>query len=254
MVGAGPRLPLKPPRQARARALGVVALSYLAGSVPFTNLGARLLKGVDLRDVGTGTVSGTGLYEVAGFGPLAVLGCAELAKGAAGPLLARRRGPNLTALAAGAAVAGHNWSPFLGFRGGRGVSVALGASLATFPEGAALLGAGLGGGRLVHRSGAGCALAITALPGLLLKLRGREGLLLGTCLALPLAAKRLVGNRPPPSRDLRHYAHRYLFDSDLLPGRRGRDRGRVNPEAAGSGDGAESRRKQPVAVPPAQQH
>lgn len=200
-----------------------LAASYLIGSIPFTNIAARRLKGVDLRDVGTGTVSGTGLHRVAGFGPLAVVGCMELAKGAAGPLLARRRSGRvsslnslapLVSLAAGAAVAGHNWSPFLGFEGGRGLSVALGASLATAPEGAAVLGVGLGGGRLARQSGAGCALAIAALPFVLARRRGRDGLVLGMSLALPLVAKRLAGNAPPPKRDARHYAHRLLFDCD----------------------------------------
>lgn len=201
-----------------------LAASYLIGSIPFTNIAARRLKGVDLRDVGTGTVSGTGLHRVAGFGPLAVVGCMELAKGAAGPLLARRRmggclsSPTsltpLASLAAGAAVAGHNWSPLLGFQGGRGLSVALGASLATAPEGAALLAAGLGGGRLARQSGAGCALAISALPFVLTWRRGRGGFLLGISLAVPLVAKRLAGNAPPPKRDSRHYIYRFLFDCD----------------------------------------
>lgn len=253
MVGAGRGLTMATPGAVRARAVAVLAASYLAGSIPFTNLGARRLRGVDLRDVGTGTVSGTGLYQVAGFTPLALIGCAELAKGAAGPLLARRRGARLAALAAGAAVAGHNWSPFLGFQGGRGVSVALGASLATFPEGAAVLGAGLGGGRLARRSGAGCALAITALPAVLMKRRGREGLLLGTCLAAPLTVKRLAGNRPPPVRDLRHYAYRYLFDSDPPPPADTRCSSGAIP-GAGSGDGAESSGQKPVPVAAAQQH
>jgi glycerol-3-phosphate acyltransferase PlsY len=236
-----------------------VAASYLMGSIPFTNIAARVLKGVDLRAVGTGTVSGTGLHQVAGFGPLAVAGCAELAKGAAGPLLARVTSPGpergLAALAAGAAVAGHDWSPFLGLQGGRGVSVALGASLATRPEGAVVLGLGLGGGRLVKQSGAGCAVAIAALPAVLWKTGGRDGLLLGFALATPLAAKRIAGNRPPPSRDLRHYVHRFVFDRD--PGDGGRQPAGVagrRGSGGDSGDGVESRGKEPAGVAAAEHH
>lgn len=217
VVGAGDRL-LSTGRRAGVGppvlASLVLAASYLLGSVPFTNLAARRLKDIDLRDVGTGTVSGTGLHQVAGFGPLAVVGCMELAKGAALPLLARRRSAHLAALAAGAAVVGHNWSPFLRFHGGRGVSVALGASVAIAPEGAAVLGAGLGLGRLARQSGAGCAAAIAALPFVLTRSRGRDGLLLALSLSVPLAAKRLAGNTPPESHDLRHYANRLLFDRD----------------------------------------
>ena len=87
----------------------MLAASFLAGSIPFANLAARRLRGVDLRTTGSGTVSGTSLYRVAGFGPLAVVGCLELAKGAVGPLLAGSRRPGLGAGATGLAVTGHNW-------------------------------------------------------------------------------------------------------------------------------------------------
>lgn len=252
------------PWKRAARSLGgptVLAVSYLLGSIPFSNIAARRLRGLDLREVGSGTVSGTGLHQVAGFGPLAVVGCAELAKGAAGPVLARvaARGPSrrLAALAAGAAVCGHNWSPFLRFQGGRGISVALGASLATRPEAAALLGVGLGGGRLAGQSGAGCAIAIAGLTPVLWRLHGREGLLLGVSLAAPLAAKRLAGNRPPPSRDLRHYFYRFVFDRDpdgAGPGPRTGASETLPGGAAISGEGAERSREQAVAVAAAQQH
>ncbi|MBM3658949.1 MAG: glycerol-3-phosphate acyltransferase, partial [Actinobacteria bacterium] len=52
-------------------ALGILVLAFLAGSIPFTNIAARCTRGVDLRGVGTGTVSGTALYRVAGFPALA---------------------------------------------------------------------------------------------------------------------------------------------------------------------------------------
>ena len=69
--------------------LGVVA-GFAAGAIPFSNLMARWAVGVDLRSVGTGTVSGTALSEVAGAGPLVLVGVFELAKGALGPALAGR--------------------------------------------------------------------------------------------------------------------------------------------------------------------
>ena len=49
----------------------VVLAAYVLGSVPFSGILARLLEGIDLRTVGTGTVSGTGLFRVAGLGPKA---------------------------------------------------------------------------------------------------------------------------------------------------------------------------------------
>jgi glycerol-3-phosphate acyltransferase PlsY len=57
----------------------VVGAAFLAGSVPFSNIAARARAGVDLRDVGGGTVSGTALHQVTGFGPLAVAGACDVA-------------------------------------------------------------------------------------------------------------------------------------------------------------------------------
>ena len=62
-----------------------IAVGFGAGAIPFSNIAARRRAGVDLRTVGSGTVSGSGLYEVAGKGPLFVVGLFELAKGALGP-------------------------------------------------------------------------------------------------------------------------------------------------------------------------
>lgn len=193
----------------------VLVAAFAAGAVPFSGLAARLLAGVDLRRRGSGTVSGTGLYEVTGFGPLAVAGSLDVAKGAVGPLLAGRDRPVLSALAAGAAVAGHNWSPLLGGAGGRGISPALGATLACAPEGAVVLGAGLGGGRLVRQSGLGTFAAVVALFPVLGRRRGVPGLVLAASLAVPMLAKRILGNRRPPRQGrAKVVVSRLLFDRD----------------------------------------
>lgn len=201
----------------RARNLSpgsVLGFSYLIGSVPVANLASKALKGVDLRDVGNGTVSGTGLYTVAGFTPLAVAGCLELAKGAAGPLIAGRARPMLRAAGAGAAVTGHNWSPLLRFSGGRGLSVAMGALLAVAPEGSALIGAGLGIGRIVGETGLSGFAAVASLPLVLYRSRGRSGAAAGMFIAVPIVAKRLAGNGRPKKVVARVYLNRLLFDSD----------------------------------------
>jgi glycerol-3-phosphate acyltransferase PlsY len=175
-------------------AFGVLASAYAAGTVPVANLAARWLRGVDLRSVGTGTVSGSALYSVAGFGPLAVVGCVELAKGALGPALAGSDRPLLGAAAAAAGIVGHNWSPWLGFRGGRGVSLVLGASLVLAPEGLALTAAGLALGRLARQTGAGTFLALVAYPVVLAARRGWRGLVAGTVVVAPVLLKRVLGN------------------------------------------------------------
>jgi glycerol-3-phosphate acyltransferase PlsY len=193
----------------------VVLAGYGAGSVPFSNIAARRTRGVDLREVGSGTVSGTALYRVAGFTPLAVAGVLDVSKGALGPALAGRRRPVLAAVAGGAAVAGHNWSPWLGGAGGRGIAPALGALLATAPEGALVLLAGLVGGRLTRQTGLGSFLAVALLAPVLAWRAGGRGAAAGTCIAIPMLAKRVVGNAPAgPERRARRYLLRLLFDRD----------------------------------------
>jgi glycerol-3-phosphate acyltransferase PlsY len=193
----------------------LLVVSFAAGAVPFSGIAAKLISGVDLRRRGSGTVSGSGLYEVAGFGPLAIAGSLDVAKGAIGPLLAGKSRPALAALAAAAAISGHDWSPLLGGAGGRGISPALGVLLVTAPEGAAVLGAGLGGGRLVQQTGLGCLVALVALAPLLTRRRGWRGGLTAVCVAGPIIAKRLAGNEAPSREDRsRVLISRLLFDRD----------------------------------------
>lgn len=185
------------PSRIDLRPLGAVAAGYLVGSIPFSNIAARRVAGVDLRTSGTGTVSGTGLYRVAGFGPLAAAGILEVAKGALGPALAGRSRPRAAALAGGAAVIGHDWSPFLRGAGGRGMSPALGALLVEAWPGAALLLGGMVVGRLSGETAVGSLVAELLLVPVLARRYGPHGALVGACLSLPMLAKRIAGNRRP---------------------------------------------------------
>ncbi|HWE71478.1 MAG TPA: glycerol-3-phosphate acyltransferase [Acidimicrobiales bacterium] len=209
----------------------VLLAAFAAGAVPFSGLAARLTAGVDLRGLGSGTVSGTGLYKVSGFGPLAIFGSLDVAKGAVGPLLAGTSRPVLSALSAGAGICGHNWSPLLNGAGGRGISPALGATLAAAPEGAVLLAAGLGGGRLVHQTGLGCLVALIGMVPLLGRRHGWRGTLTAACVAVPIIGKRLAGNAPAPRVGRgRTLVNRLLFDRDPPPA--GDLGGRAQPVAA----------------------
>jgi glycerol-3-phosphate acyltransferase PlsY len=200
----------------------VLLASFAAGAVPFSGLAARLTAGVDLRDRGSGTVSGTGLYEVSGFGPLVIAGSLDVVKGAVGPLLAGRHRPVLSAVAGAAAIIGHNWSPLLGGAGGRGISTALGTTLVVAPEGAGLLALGLGGGRLLHQTALGCLAALVGMGPLLIRRRGWLGGLVAVCVSGPILAKRLSGNQPPPPAGrFRVLVTRLFFDRDSVAVRSG---------------------------------
>jgi glycerol-3-phosphate acyltransferase PlsY len=202
-------------RRRKLPAAVVVALSFTAGSVPFSQLAARLTRDVDLRSVGGGTVSGTALYRVAGFGPLAVAGVCDVAKGSVGPLLAGRDRPVVAALAGTAAVSGHNWSPWLRWAGGRGISPAMGALLPRHPDGALLLLVGLALGRMVRQTGLGSVLADAALVPVLVRRGGRTAGVAAGAVVAPMIVKRLLGDRRLPSRSTTAaYARRLLFDND----------------------------------------
>lgn len=197
-----------------ARRWLALPVAYLVGGIPFANLAAARTRGVDLRTVGTGTVSGTGLFAVAGFRVLAVAGVLEVAKGAVGPLLAGGDDPGRRALAAAAAVSGHNWSPWLGGAGGRGISPAIGALLVAAPTGAATLVAGLAGGRVARATAVGSLLADAAVIPVSLRRHGRGGAMAAAAVLAPMLAKRLAGNQRPPRRSLATYGWRLLLDRD----------------------------------------
>jgi len=199
---------------ARLRPVIAVAAGFSAGAIPLTNIAARRRAGVDLRTVGSGTVSGSGLYAVAGAGPLIAVGLLELAKGAVGPLLAGRDHPGAAALAGGAAVIGHNWSPVLGGAGGRGISPAIGALLVTAPAGSGVLLAGLVLGKIAGETAIGSFIADVILVPVVARVHGRAGLIAASAVLAPIVAKRLMGNAAPLRRGPSVYLNRLLLDRD----------------------------------------
>ncbi len=201
-------------------AILVVLLGYLLGSISSAYLAGRWLKGIDLREYGSGTVSGTGVYEHVGMGAMVAVGLFDIAKGAFPTWLGLRWGLPV-ALAAGlAAIVGHNWPLYLKFKGGRGLGTSLGVLAIVFPWGAVLLLIILGLGRLLRYTALVALVGVAALP-LLSWLTGQPGAVTWACLALLflVIAKRLEANRlplPPPSPGQRRVLmRRFLFDRDV---------------------------------------
>ncbi len=115
-----------------AAELLAILLAFLIGAIPFSFLLAKLFGGVDIRKVGSGNIGATNLARSLGIGK-GIFGLAlDAGKGAAAVLLARRigsgcdAGPTLEAVAGGAAVLGHLYTPFLNFKGGKGVATGAG--------------------------------------------------------------------------------------------------------------------------------
>ena len=111
-----------------------VLASYLLGSVPAATWVTRA-RGVDIRRVGSGNSGATNVLRSLGKGPALAVAFFDIAKGAVAVLLARALGlEEPWAAACGvAAVVGHNFSPFLGFRGGKGVATSFGTIVALDP-------------------------------------------------------------------------------------------------------------------------
>jgi glycerol-3-phosphate acyltransferase PlsY len=116
-----------------------LVLAYLIGSVPVGVLAAKLVKGINVRDVGSGRTGSTNVYRAAGPWGMgltclgdAIKGISAIAIARLVAMLAAALVPDATwfnwiePLAGIAAVAGHNWSIFLGFKGGAGTVTTVG--------------------------------------------------------------------------------------------------------------------------------
>ena len=127
-----------------ARVVLAIAAGYLLGSIPFGLLLSRLTGRGDPRRVGSGNIGATNTLRTAGpaLGVLTLL--LDMGKAAAGWILATGwilppdPPPLVLAAALVAPVAGHCWTPWLRFRGGKGVASTLGVLLAADPRLAAV--------------------------------------------------------------------------------------------------------------------
>ena len=111
----------------------LIVLAALAGSIPFGLLIARA-RGIDIRTTGSGNIGATNVSRSLGLKVGAIVLVLDAAKGALPVWLATRGCSELgVALVGGAAILGHCFSPWLRFRGGKGVATALGVFLVIPP-------------------------------------------------------------------------------------------------------------------------
>lgn len=114
--------------------LAAVACGYLVGSVPFAYLLAQR-RGIDLRRVGSGNVGATNVLRTSGAREAVIAMCLDASKGALAVVIARTltTGPATPVAAGLAAVIGHIYPAWLGFRGGKGVATAAGVFAVVAP-------------------------------------------------------------------------------------------------------------------------
>jgi glycerol-3-phosphate acyltransferase PlsY len=113
----------------------LVLIGLFAGSIPFGYLAGRSLQGIDLRNVGSGGTGATNVLRTLGKKASATVLLLDFLKGLLPVVAARWLGLDewWVAAVAVAAVAGHCWSPFIGFKGGKGVAPGGGAAIGLFP-------------------------------------------------------------------------------------------------------------------------
>ncbi len=122
--------------------LGVLT-AYLIGSFPTAYIAGRLFKGIDIRGFGSGNIGATNTFRVIGRLPGLVVLAVDVFKGYVSVTfianaflcLSPVYRPELYQVFAGfAAIAGHNWTVFLRFKGGKGVATGAGVVIGLMPK------------------------------------------------------------------------------------------------------------------------
>lgn len=117
----------------------LIPLGYLMGSIPGSYLVSRLSKNYDIRNEKDGRVSAAAVYRNMGIVPFFLVVNIDVLKGIIAVIIARLLTQNNQfsleiMMATGfVAIVGHNWSPFMGFKGGLGATVTLGVLGAIAP-------------------------------------------------------------------------------------------------------------------------
>ena len=126
--------------------LAVIAISYLVGSIPWGYIAGRVLKGIDVRDFGSGVTGATNVMRTLGRGPFVAVLLADALKGYIPVLVTwfAFESHDLQVASGLAAVLGHDFPVYIGFRGGRGVATSFGVYAAlALPVSASLLAVAL---------------------------------------------------------------------------------------------------------------
>lgn len=111
-----------------------ILISYFLGSIPTAYIFGRILKGIDIRQFGSGNVGATNALRVLGKGPGALVLAIDILKGfvsaalLAGALERKAHiAPEILCVLLGlSCICGHNWTIFLRFKGGKGIATTLG--------------------------------------------------------------------------------------------------------------------------------
>lgn len=118
------------------RIVFAVVLAYLIGAIPIGYIVIWVMKKQDIRKHGSGRTGGTNALRAGGSVAGILTGAGDMIKGGLAVLLAGWiTGGNLWVISAAgvAAVVGHNWSPYIGFKGGAGAATDIGICIILWP-------------------------------------------------------------------------------------------------------------------------
>ncbi len=149
-------------------------IGYGCGSFPSGAVWTRLLKGIDVRHYGSGRTGSTNVWRAAGLSIALLTGFTDALKGAVAVWMVRALGANVwgECIAATASVLGHNYSLFLGFKGGAGTAPNIGAAGAMWlPAVPILVAAGFLGGWLTGHASI-VSITVAVVQPLIFALRG----------------------------------------------------------------------------------
>ena len=184
---------------------GLYIYAYLVGALPTAYIIGRLVRGIDIREYGSGNVGGTNVFYNVGRAWTLPLGVFEIFVKGGSPVWIGMYALDMERTSFGLmgasliAIAGNNWSPFLRFTGGRGIALASGALFALAPwELLAFASVAIAGWAIFRSSGVWVYVSLALLP-LWSLLFGDPAAITWFCVGMLalVSAKRLTSNWTP---------------------------------------------------------
>ncbi len=107
----------------------IIISCYLLGSIPFGYIVGKLFKKVDIRELGSGNIGATNVFRILGPSLASLVLIGDIGKGIFSIYLVQYLNIDnllILTIAGLAVICGHDWSLFLGFKGGKGIATTFG--------------------------------------------------------------------------------------------------------------------------------
>lgn len=114
----------------------VITICYLLGSIPFGYIVGKMFKKIDIRELGSGNIGATNVFRMLGPSLASLVLIGDIGKGILSIYLVRFLNIDnllISTIAGLVVICGHDWSIFLGFKGGKGIATTFGVVFALNP-------------------------------------------------------------------------------------------------------------------------